>query len=142
MLITGDDRGNVTNFRDQTGAVWWKFKSGARIGTIVETDDGIVVGSFDNFVYLISKYSGDVKWKRRLEGRVTHRPIVAGKELIFTVSGEEDLVILDAENGKVLEQVGFGEGRYPVADPILLDRGIYVFPNVGGMTAFSASGCK
>jgi hypothetical protein len=142
MLVVGDDRGNVTNYRDQSGSVWWKFKSGARTGTIVETDEGIVVGSYDNFVYLISKYSGDVRWKRRLDGRVIHRPLVVGKELVFTVSGEEDLVLLDAESGKILEQTAFGEGRYPVGDPILMDRGVFVFPLVGGIAGFSVNGCK
>lgn len=142
MLVAGDDRGNATNFRDQSGAVWWRFKSGARIGTMVETDEGILVGSFDNFVYMISKYSGGVKWKRRLDGRIIHRPIVTGKELIFTVSGEDDLVVLDSESGKVLEQTSFGEGRLPIADPILLDRGILVFPLAGGMIGFSTNGCK
>jgi len=142
MLVAGDDRGNVTNYRDQTGSIWWKFKSGGRIGTIVETDAGILVGSYDNFVYLISKYSGDVKWKRRLDGRLTYRPLVAGKALVFTVSGEDDLVILDSENGKVLEQVAFGEGRYPVGESISLDRGILVFPLVGGISGFATDGCK
>lgn len=142
MLVAGDDRGNVTNYRDQAGAIWWSFKSGGRIGPIVETDDGILVGSYDNFVYLISKYSGDVKWKRRLDGRVTYRPIVTKKELIVPVSGSDELVVVDTDLGKILEQTPFGDERVPIAEPILSDNGMFIFPIAGGLVGFSSSGCK
>ena len=142
MLIAGDDRGNVTSYRDQSGAIWWSFKSGGRIGSIVETDDGILVGSYDNFVYMISKYSGDVKWKRRLDGRVTYRPIVMRKELAVPVAGSGDLIVVDIDQGKILEQTPFGNERVSIAEPILSDKGMLVFPVEGGLIGFSSYGCK
>lgn len=142
MLVAGDDRGNVTNYRNQTGAVWWKFKSGARVGTIIETDDGVLVGSFDNFLYMISKYSGDVKWKRRLNGRVLYRPLISKKELFVTVSGQDEAVVIDIDNGKIIEQIKLGEERFPVSDPIFTEIGTAIFPVAGGLIAFSSNGCK
>lgn len=104
MLLAGDDRGNITNFRAKTGTIWWRFKSGGRIGTIHETKQGIVVGSYDNFVYLLSNNSGSVIWKRRLAGRVDFRPVILDNLAIFCVSGEDDLKILDLEKGRIVEQ--------------------------------------
>lgn len=141
MIVAGDDRGYVTNFRDNSGAVWWRFKSGARIGTITETKEGILVGSFDNFLYMISKYSGDVKWKRRMEGRLVNEPFVSGDVAFTSVSVEETAAMIDLDNGKIIEQIGLGENRYAITAPVLTEGSILVFSVPEALIAFSNSGC-
>jgi len=142
MIIAGDDRGNVTNFRDQSGNIWWQFKSGGQVGAITETDEGILVGSYDNFLYMISKYSGDVKWKRRLDGRIVQQPSVRKKEIISTILAESETVVLDSDNGKILEHISLGDRSFPVADPIYTEGSMLVVPVSTGFLAFSRTGCK
>ncbi|MGH9947145.1 MAG: PQQ-binding-like beta-propeller repeat protein [Pyrinomonadaceae bacterium] len=142
MLIAGDERGNVTNYSDQNGNIFWHFKSGGRIGSITETDEGILVGSYDNFLYMISKYSGDVKWKRRLDGRIVHLPAISKSEIAATVSADKELVILDDGNGKILEQVLLGENSFPVSNPKIIVNSYLVVPVSTGLVAFSRSGCQ
>ncbi len=141
MIVAGDDRGHVTNFRDLSGAIWWRFKSGARIGTITETKEGMLVGSFDNFLYMISKYSGDVKWKRRMEGRLVNKPFVSGDLAFTSVSVEDTAALIDLDNGKVIEQISLGENRYAITSPVLTDGSVLVFSVPEAIVAYSNSGC-
>jgi outer membrane protein assembly factor BamB len=141
MIVAGDDRGNVTNYRDTSGSIWWKFKSGARIGTIIETSDGVLVGSFDNFVYMLSKYNGDVKWKRRLDGRIVSAPTVFDGYLLVASSTEENAQVLDLDNGKTVDQIQFGENKFVLASPFVSENNFAVFTLVNTIATFSQSEC-
>jgi outer membrane protein assembly factor BamB len=141
MIIAGDDRGNVTNYRDLTGTPWWKFKSGARVGNITETSEGILVGSFDNFLYMVSKYTGDVRWKRRLEGRIVSGPAIIGKRLIAASSAVETAQVIDLETGKPIDQIAFAENRFLLAKPFVGRENTAVFTLVDGVAAFAPNGC-
>ena len=141
MIVAGDDRGRVTNYRDNSGAVWWKFKSGARVGTISETDEGLLIGSYDNFLYLVSKYTGDVKWKRRLDGRILFRPAVIGNRIIAASSTEETAQVIELETGKAIDRVAFGENRSMLMQPYISERSTLIFAIVDGLMAFAPGGC-
>jgi outer membrane protein assembly factor BamB len=141
MIVTGDDRGSVTNYRDSSGTVWWKFKSGGRIGTIVETSEGILVGSFDNFVYMLSRYNGDVKWKRRLDGRIVSAPAILDGYVLVASSTEISAQVLDVDDGKPVDQLQFGENNFVIDSPIVSESQFTVFPLTSGLLAFSSIGC-
>jgi outer membrane protein assembly factor BamB len=140
-IVAGDDRGNVVNYRDASGAVGWRFKSGAKIGTIVESDQGILVGSYDNFLYLISNYSGDVKWKRRMGSRLVNAPFVSEGRLFLTVSVEDTAVSIDLENGKVIDQIALGEDKYAISSPVLTEGSMLVFSVPEALVAYSNFPC-
>ena len=140
-IVAGDERGNVVNYRDASGGIWWRFKSGARIGTIVETPEGILVGSYDNFLYLISNYSGDVRWKRRMGSRLAEDPFVSDRTLFLTVSAEDTAVSIDLETGKIIEQIALGENKYAMSSPVLTDGSILVFSVPEAIVAYSSSPC-
>jgi outer membrane protein assembly factor BamB len=142
MIVAGDERGNVINYRDSAGSVWWKFKSGGRIGTIVETSDGVLVGSFDNFIYMLSKYTGDVKWKRRLDGRIVSAPTVFDGYLLAASSTEVNAQVLDLGNGKPVDQLQFGANNLVLGSPFVSDDKFAIFTLVGGIAAFSPSDCS
>ena len=142
MIVAGDDRGNVTNFRDVSGAIWWKFKSGARIGTIRETSEGILVGSYDNFLYLLSKYSGDVRWKRRLDGRVVSSPAVLDGYILTASATETTAQAIDLQNGKPVDQIMFGDDRFMLSQPLISEAGTAIFTLVNGIVAYSPTGCS
>lgn len=142
MILAGDERGRVTNYRDNGGSVWWRFKSGARIGSILETSEGILIGSYDNFLYLVSKYTGDVKWKRRLDGRILSRPAVVAKKIVAASSTEESAQVVEMQTGKPVDRIAFGEGRFMLAQPYVADGNISIFTVVDGVMAFAPNGCS
>jgi outer membrane protein assembly factor BamB len=141
MIVTGDERGLVTNYRDSAGTVWWKFKSGAKVGTISETDEGILVGSFDNFLYMLSKYTGDVKWKRRLDGRIVSAPAVFNDHLIAASSTEENAQVLEINSGKPVDQLAFGNDIFVMASPLVSDNKLSIFPLTNTIAAYSQLPC-
>ena len=140
-VVAGDERGNVINYRDASGGIGWRFKSGARIGTVVETPEGILVGSYDNFLYLISNYSGDVRWKRRMDSRLGHDPFVSDGRLFLSVSVEDTAMSIDLDNGKILEQIALGENKYAMSSPVLTDGSMLVFSVPEAIVAYSNSPC-
>jgi len=140
-IVAGDERGNVVNYRDASGSIWWRFKSGAKIGTIVESDKGILVGSYDNFLYLISNYSGDVKWKRRMGSRLVNAPFVSEGRLFLTISVEDTAVSIDLENGKVIDQIALGEDKYAISGPVLTEGSMLVFSVPEALVAYSNFPC-
>ncbi len=142
MIVAGDDRGLVTNYRDLSGTLWWKFKSGARVGTVSETAEGILVGSFDNFIYMVSKYTGDVRWKRRLDGRIVSSPVVIGNRIITASSTEPSAQVVESDTGKPVDQIAFGEGRFMLTRPFVGKGGIAIFVLVDGVAAFGPNGCS
>ena len=140
-IVAGDERGNVINYRDASGGIWWRFKSGARVGTVVETPEGILVGSYDNFLYLISNYSGDVRWKRRMDSRLGQDPFVSDGRLFLTVSVEDTAMSIDLDSGKILEQIALGENKYAMSSPVLTDGSMLVFSIPEAIVAYSNSPC-
>jgi outer membrane protein assembly factor BamB len=141
MLVAGDDRGNVTNYRDLSGNVWWRFKSGARVGTITETAEGILIGSFDNFLYMVSKYTGDVKWKRRLDGRITSSPSILDDRIAAASSTEENFQVIEADTGKPIDRIEFGENRFLLTRPFTGNGGVTVFSLTDTIAAYVPNGC-
>lgn len=141
MIVAGDDRGYVTNYKNHAGEIWWRFKSGARIGTLLETRAGMLVGSFDNFIYLISSYAGDVRWKRRLDGRIVSEPLVFDDLVLAAASTEESAVAVGLEHGKPVDQFMFGENRFMLSKPAISEGHVIVFGLTDSIVAFSNSPC-
>jgi hypothetical protein len=55
----------------------WKLRNGAEISSVTPTAEGLLISSFDNFIYLISENGGKPLWKKRLSGRITAAPLIA-----------------------------------------------------------------
>ena len=141
MIVAGDERGGVTTYRNYAGEIWWRFKSGAKIGTLIGTPDGVVAGSFDNFVYLLSNYSGDVKWKRRLNGRIVSEPLVVDDQLFVASSTDEYAVGIELENGRPTDHLQFGENQFLTTKPVFTNHDTIVFGLTGSLAGYSQNGC-
>src|SRR6185295_1102443 len=64
--------------------------------------DRVLVASFDNFVYALSRSKGDRIWKRRLENRITSAPIVDGDaSLVAPLRGDYVAVFLNSDGRRV-----------------------------------------
>ncbi len=117
-LLGGDERGNVTSFANGHDKVSWKFKTGGEISGVYGVGDGLLVTSHDNFVYFMTGRNGDVVWKKRLAGRVSHIASVFNKYAVITSFEEHLVLLMELSSGKVAGQIVFGPDEYLVADPV------------------------
>ncbi|MGD9561135.1 MAG: PQQ-binding-like beta-propeller repeat protein [Pyrinomonadaceae bacterium] len=140
-LLIGDERGNVSLLSAKDNGVVWKFKSGAAVSSIREIEEGIIVTSLDNFVYLISDYNGDVIWKRRLSGRVVEGgPLVEG-HIVVLVYGENLGYVLDLENGKVVGTVRSEEEDFINRSPVLVNGATFAVTTSNSLQTYAVGSC-
>jgi outer membrane protein assembly factor BamB len=143
QLVFGDKKGNVTAIDLKTNNNLWEIRQGAEISSINLSNIGLLVSSFDNFVYLISPNSGKIIWKKRLPGRVIYKPLILDKYAIVTNSYDSNAVFIDIKNGKTINRLAFEEGNY-FTNNVILERKMLIFSNSYGLTAYSLfpGGCK
>lgn len=141
LLIVGNKKGEVFAVETYTKKSVWKFRSGAEVSNISFTPKGLLVTSFDNFVYLIAPKNGEAIWKRRFEGRLSIEPYLFENYLVvITLSGSK-AYILDINTGKAVNQIVLNGDNYFVNRPVLKNRFI-VFPTAQGIFAFTNSNNK
>lgn len=143
QLVFGDKKGNVIAMNLKTNNQVWEIRQGAEISSINPSKIGLLVSSFDNFVYLISPNSGKVLWKKRLPGRILYKPLLLDKYVIVTNSYDSNAAIVDLKNGKTINRIVFEEGNY-FTNNVLLEKRLLIFSNTLGLTAYSLypDGCK
>jgi outer membrane protein assembly factor BamB len=105
-LVIGDDRGNLVSV-SSNGDEIWSFRNGAQISSAALYGSYYLAASYDNFVYKLSR-SGDVKWKRRLSGRVNDGPLVLGDTALISIVGSGSVYLLDLKNGKISNRIDSG----------------------------------
>jgi outer membrane protein assembly factor BamB len=140
-LAAGDERGNLILLNILTGRNAWKFKSGAGISAIFVSGNGLVVSSLDNFIYMISLNNGDVLWKRRLPGRILQGVLVTDNFIFASIYGENSWFLIDAKNGKVIDQMFQTEKNYHNQAPLLVNSSNIVFATPEGIESHSVNGC-
>ncbi len=105
--LIGDDRGNLS-LVSASGNRLWRFRNGAQISSASQHGSDYLATSFDNFVYKLSR-NGNVKWKRRLSGRVSDKPISFGSTAVISIVGTGSVYVLDLGNGKILNRIETGD---------------------------------
>lgn len=141
-FLLGDERGNVGLFSAQGQNAIWKFKSGAAVSSVHETDEGVLVTSFDNFVYLISDYNGDVIWKRRLSGRVLEGGLMMGLYFVVLIPSENSGYVLEIESGKVLAVISFAEKDLISRTPVFVRDRTFALTTGNSIEAIAVGGCS
>ena len=138
-LVVGDERGNVALVSSR-GDRLWRFKNGARISSALMNGSEYLAASNDNFVYKLSRY-GDVKWKRRLPGRVVDRPLILGNAAVISIVGEGSVYVLDLKSGKVLNRIELGKEISLRLASDAKGRGL-VIGSADGIHYFSSETCE
>jgi outer membrane protein assembly factor BamB len=141
ILFWGDSLGNVYALDVVSGKIFWRFRIGGQISYIIFTSKGILLTSYDNFVYLVSADKGRALWKKRLSGRIVVEPLVTGNFVMVTSLADSDVFVLDLSNGKPVNQFSLTEENLSLSSPLLLDN-LLVFITVKGLFVFSHSGGK
>jgi outer membrane protein assembly factor BamB len=118
-LLWGEDRGSLIRFDAEGKFVSWKYKNGARIANAISTERGVIATSYDNFVYLLSGYNGDIRWKKRMAGRIAGIAIDGDIGVVLTV-GDPIAVLVNLDSGKQAGQFTIGEGDGYSQPPIVV----------------------
>lgn len=103
-VIYSDQKGSVFS-TSLTGQRNWKFRAGGRIVYVKTVGPNVLIGSSDNFVYLMSIDYGNLLWKRRLPGRIADGGLIGYDRAVFTVIGERSAWILDLDKGRITDQI-------------------------------------
>lgn len=139
VLIFGDKKGEIRAVNIKTNKTLWKARRGGQISSIVSASQGILISSFDNFVYLFAPNSGKELWKRRLDGRLTVAPLVFDGYVVVETSGGSKADILDSDSGKPINRINLPNDIFSSNTPEFTDR-LLIFQTVQGLNAFARSG--
>lgn len=140
-VIAGDERGNITSLFNGSDKVNWRFKSGGAISSIIETGQGLLAASHDNFVYNLVGRNGNVVWKRRLAGRAAHVIDIEDRYALISSTEDNGAAIVDLTSGKVMGQIAFSEGER-LADKPVFSNSLIVAVTDRAAYAYSLSGCQ
>lgn len=139
-LVWGDDRGNLASM-DRVGDISWKFKSGARISDISLSGETLLVTSHDNFIYAVSSDSGSVQWKKRMPGRVSEKPLIAGELAIVIVAGEKEAQLIHIGNGRSLGSLNADKIDFFIGVPMMSKENSFVFGTSDGFVSYTQTKC-
>jgi outer membrane protein assembly factor BamB len=144
LFITGDNSlflgyptGEVSNLSPNTGNTIWKFKTGGTISSLNKINESLLVTSYDNFLYFFSSRTGKLRWKKRVPDRLNLSPLIIRNYALVSSAGGSNVLILDLEDGKTVNQIQLEPENYILEKPFILEnlllvqtvRGIYVFSN-------------
>ena len=141
-LLVGDERGNLTSLTSE-GRTNWRFRSGARITRIFNSNDSILALSNDNFVYCIDLSNGGVNWKRRLGGRAAHSLTINGTYALTTSIDEHGAVLTGLANGRPVGQITFAADEFVTTDPAAMGGLVLIGTNIAvyGYSLSGQAGC-
>jgi outer membrane protein assembly factor BamB len=136
IVYFGSADGYVYALRDTDGHLRWRRRMGAGVQTVTSSQNGILVASLDNFVYLLSFNEGDRLWKRLLAGRIAAEPLITPDGVFFTPLSSSTGVVLDLRDGKQLNSLPIGEDNSLASAPIIAGKMLLVTTR-HGLLAFS-----
>jgi eukaryotic-like serine/threonine-protein kinase len=139
VVYFGSADGYVYAVREADGRLRWRRRTGAGVQTVAFADNGLLVASLDNFVYLLSFNTGDRLWKRLLAGRIAAEPLTSPDGVLFTPLSSSIGVVLDLRDGKQLNSLPIGEDNSLAASPIAAGKVLFVTTR-HGLLAFSRPG--
>lgn len=135
-IVYGDSLGNIVS-----AASGWRFRAGAQISGIYEVNDGLLVSSFDNFVYYFNANNGGVIWKKRMGGRIADISFASTNQLLIFTYGGTTGILAELKRGKTVGQIALPQGVDSVSIPDL-GTGRTVFALNGVAYAFATTTCQ
>jgi outer membrane protein assembly factor BamB len=103
ILYFGSDSGGVFALDWQKKSLVWKFSVPNREQQIQSspavTDDVVVIGSRDKFVYCLDRKTGKLRWSAAARGKIDSSPVIAGDNVYYG-SSDRNVYGLRLEDGK------------------------------------------
>lgn len=143
LVYVGDWRGFVYALDERTGAVRWRFRTGAEVkGAVALAGRRLFVGSYDSHVYALDARTGKLVWRASAQPRVGRRgrfystPAVAyGRVYVGATDGK--VYSFGAQSGKL--RWSHDTGGYVYASPAVWN-GLVLAGSYGGtFYAFDAA---
>ncbi len=135
-LFAGDKEGKISSIEFSNEQFSWRSSTGGEIVEINPIGEDILVSSNDNFVYRFSGDRGRKIWKRKLSGRILGNVILRDKIGAFLSVGSNEVLLVDLENGKLVNRISIRGSGYFVSAPIYTDNKI-ILPTDQGLEAYS-----
>lgn len=135
----GSGDGYVYAVGEADGHLHWRTRTGAGVQAVKDVSRGLLVASFDNFVYLLSFQRGKRLWKRQLPGRISAQPATAEDGALFTPLSSDAGVVLALRDGKLVNSLPTGEGSNTAASPLIVADTVFLTTDQG-LLAFSQPG--
>lgn len=144
-LIVGDRKGNLISLNKKldkkTQMIEWKVRNGAEISSVTLTSQGILISSFDNFIYLISENSGRLLWKKRFSGRIIAAPVVLDNYFIVSATDESIAIIAELNGGRAVNRITLEDDNFFTGLPLKTGN-VLVYSTLKGVFGYSFnSGC-
>lgn len=130
-IFVGDERGKISALATRFGEIKWTNTVGGKITSLNVIPKGILVTSNDNYIYLFDAVNGEKLWKRRLSGRVIGNALISNEIGAFQSYSSNEAVIIDLENGKVLNRVIPDGSEYLIAKPLKVKNYLILFTETG-----------
>lgn len=141
-LFVGDELGNILAINPERNETRWRVQVGAQIASITKVEKGLLVSSFDNYVYLFSDKNGKTLWRKRLSGRSFGQPIVKDNVAVFSTLNGSDTVFIELNKGKAVNRIIIPEENFFLNNPIAIDN-LLLFQTYKGLIAFGTENeCK
>ena len=118
------------------GHLQWRKRTGAGVQAVTRVDNGLLVASLDNFVYLLSFSRGKKIWKRQLPGRISSQPAITIDSALFTPFSSNAGVVLTLRDGRQVNSLPTGESINTAAAPIIVGDAVFITTE-HGLLAFS-----
>jgi eukaryotic-like serine/threonine-protein kinase len=135
----GSGDGYVYAVNETNGHLHWRSRTGAGVQAVKSVTRGLLVASFDNFVYLLNFQRGRRLWKRQLPGRVSAQPVTAEDGALFTPLSGDAGVVLGLRDGKLVNSLPIGDGTNTAASPLIINDAVFLTTDQG-LLAFSRPG--
>lgn len=139
VVFWADKRGRITAFDSVTGRNAWEMRFGGAITTLNVLDQGLLVASLDNFLYLLDRKNGKVLWKRRFSGRITDSPGIVGESALVNVYGESSVFFINLKDGKIFNRIDLRDDLV-TGEPFPVDN-LIIVPSSRKLTAFASGKC-
>lgn len=140
VVFTGDETGAAAALDSIKNIVLWKGRiGGAQISDVTLTRNGLLISSFDNYLYMLATDTGKRIWKKRLGGRITYKPTVAGGYAVVSSLFDASASIVDLKNGKIVNRIDLEAENFFNGGVLFGDKQIFA-STAKGIVVFAASG--
>lgn len=139
-IFFGDIEGNVGVMNPVGNSAVWRVRAGgAQISNITAASNGLLVSSFDNFVYYLAPDSGRRKWKRRLPGKILYEPSVFEGYAVLNTIFNSSAVVIELKTGKIINRINLEKESY--FNGGFISDGTRLYAHVSdGILSFATSG--
>jgi outer membrane protein assembly factor BamB len=141
IVYFGSGDGYAYAVREAGFDLLWRRRTGAGVQAVATVDNGLMVASLDNFVYLFSLNTGRHLWRRQLPGRIAAPPVTAPDGALFTPLSSDSAIVLSLRDGKPVNTLSIGEENSSTASPIRTAELVFV-TTPHGLLAFAGSNAR